>query len=502
MHSRVPHPHPHPPTSVQMSLIPIDDVGTTRSYDYTDATLIQPGRYTARSPMTSSSFAKTFFTHFPSLQKMDWANVAVRGGAVVDILLGQTPTDLDIFLYGCSTPEGFVERANKLIGFLLESERRAVEARNEAAKKAAEEAMKSGGYYPGRWQHHQAQAPVEEINIKACRQGPVVTIYSGNVKVPLQIVLTSYDTLGSVVAGADIPVCGASFDGTTVFVNAEGKWSLENLAIRVRDGFFPRAMRLQKYFMKGFDIVLPGLDVAKLPVDYIKIGGLLDAFQTPCLTVAYSSVHKNKISVASFLNVEDAPNAVLGHPVYEDASGGGGRMTFPEAPESRAVLYMNMEKLAAATALGDDSDAAPPSFNVFAEADFVADCLQPWPQLTPRQVENTLDGVGATLFQGGQLNFGKWQQFIHAVPLQKLIAKVVAACPEGEGVHAACQEAVEVAVEAQKAACNALLPKVAAYFEGKLPPVITPEETFLYKLEKDPAKFYGRFLKEAGGGGA
>ena len=61
----------------------LDGVGTTRSYAYDEATLLQPGRYTARSPTTSKTFTKNFFAHYPILKKMDWSNIAVRGGAVV-----------------------------------------------------------------------------------------------------------------------------------------------------------------------------------------------------------------------------------------------------------------------------------------------------------------------------------------------------------------------------------------------------------------------------------
>ena len=35
-------------------LFDLDSVGTTRSFSYDEATLLTPGRYTARSPMTSA----------------------------------------------------------------------------------------------------------------------------------------------------------------------------------------------------------------------------------------------------------------------------------------------------------------------------------------------------------------------------------------------------------------------------------------------------------------
>ena len=384
--------------------------------------------------MSTAAFKGAFFTHFPVLQGMDWANVAVRGGAVVDILLGRPPADLDLFLFGLPTPAAFVRRAGEVLEFLLQAERSSVEARNAAQRAKAEEHAKQ---YGSNWEDYVGRLQPASISIKGLRRGCVVTVWSASLKVPLQIVLTSYGNLAAVVGGADMDVCGASFDGGQVLVNAAGRWSLENLAIRVADGCFPRAARLQKYFDKGFDLVLPGLDVGKLPTKYLRLG-LQEAFETPCLTVVYSAIAKNKVSVASFLNVDQPPPSEDAAAVpagvggdgelpagvggggggggsgdgYHDAgSGGGGRMAWPGTPDGRTVLYRNMERLVAASMQpqgGEAAAAPPPDFSVFAEADFVGRLLQPWPELTPRQVENTMEGVRNAIAPPGTgtLNFG------------------------------------------------------------------------------------------------
>jgi hypothetical protein len=406
-------------------LFTLDEIGTTRSYDYTEATLISPHRYTARTPMSTAAFREAFFTHFPVLRGMSWANVAVRGGAVVDILLGRPPADLDFFLFGLPTPQDFVRRAGEVLAFLLQAERAIVEARNAAQREKAEEQAKQYGSSVEDFMGQPAS-----ISIKGLRRGCVATVWSASLKVPLQIVLTAYGSLAAVVAGADMDVCGAAFDGEQVLVNGAGKWSLENLAIRVQDGCFPQAARLQKYFLKGFDLVLPGLDVKKLPTKYLRLG-LQEAFETPCLTVTYSAIAKNKVSVASFLNVDQPPPseddaaavplaggggeegelpAGMGLSGYHDSGGGGGggRMAWPGTPDGRTVLYRNMERLVAASVQPQGGEEAPPDFSVFAEADFVGRLLAPWPELTPRQVENTMEGVRQAIAPpgSGTLNFG------------------------------------------------------------------------------------------------
>ena len=511
-------------------LFTLDQIGTTRSYTYSEATLISPGRYTARTPMSTAAFCTTFFAHYPALQGMDWSNVAVRGGAVVDILLGRTPADLDFFIYGMETNEGFVRRAGELLEFLLQAERASVEARNAERKKEAEEAAKSCRFNPSGGGFKAAS-----ISIKGIRKGCVCSVWSASVKAPVQIVLTSYGSLEAVVQGADMDVCGATFDGQRVLVTAAGRWSLENLAIRVPDGQYPQAARLQKYFDKGFDLVLPGLDVAKLPKNYLRLG-LQEAFETPCLTVVYSSVARNKISVVSFLKTEQPPpsggdgsggaaagGAEEGGAEEEEEDGlsgrglaaaaaagygddgdggdgdGGGRMTFSGTPDGKAVLYRNMERLVEASVL--EGEAPPPDFAVFAEADYVGRLLQPWPELTGRQVENVLEGVRHRVVPSGSgsLNFGVFRQYVRVTPLKALLGGL-AAGPEAEAnLFSACSKAVAEAVERQKAACNAVLPKLQAFFDGKLPPVLTPEQTFKHKLVTKRELFYGVYAKAPAG---
>jgi hypothetical protein len=119
-------------------------------------------------------------------------------------------------------------------------------------------------------------------------------------------------------------------------------------------------------------------------------------------------------------------------------------------------------------------------------------------------VENTLEGVRHTIAAPGSgcLNFGIYRQFVQVTPLKALLGGL-AAGPDTDGsLHSACVKAVAEAVEQQKAACNAVLPRLQAYFKDKLPPVLTPEETFKHRLVTKRELFYGEYAKEAAGGQA
>jgi hypothetical protein len=123
--------------------------------------------------MTSSSFADTFFVHYPALKEMSWDNLAIRGGAVVDVLLGRTPTDLDLFMFGLESPEKCVDKAREVLKFLLHAEKASVEEKNMgSAKRRVTEHSYTTGYDPA----------VQTMSIKAVRKGCVVTVWVGVLK--------------------------------------------------------------------------------------------------------------------------------------------------------------------------------------------------------------------------------------------------------------------------------------------------------------------------------
>ena len=334
----------------------------------------------------------------------------------------------------------------------------------------------------------------------------------------MQIVLTAYKSIEDIVYGADIAVCGSTFDGEHVLFSEEGKFGIENLTIRVPNDRFPRAARLERYFEKGFDIVLPQLDVGKLPSRLLKFG-LSEVFETPCITVSYSSVHKNKVSVSSFHNVEALPpnmgsvpadDGVLpadggsgGVPSDDDGLLGGyeggqpaghrhGAYGSVHAPDEHSILYDNIKSLVRATVQPEGTDVGEIYFTLYGEGDFVQSCLNAWPSLTSRQVENVLLSISAKLVDGDKLDFGLFNTFVKTTPIKTVLSEVASSEKDVVGAaRAACYSATEK----QKRACNDLLPSIVAFYKDRLPKVISPEETFLHRLVTDPALFYGGFRK-------
>lgn len=117
--------------------------------------------------------------------------------------------------------------------------------------------------------------------------------------------------------------------------------------------------------------------------------------------------------------------------------------------------------------------------------------------LTSRQVENTLEGARRGILRGPSFNFALFEQFIKVVDLKDFFKAVMdKAAEEGCGFQKACMKQLLVAVEEQKAICNSKLPELTAYYQDKLPPVLTPETLFKSSIIKGGDNFYGKYTKE------
>ena len=465
--------------------------------------------------MTSASFKKLFFTTFPELSKMDWSNVCVRGGAIVDMLLGRPIKDLDLFIHGLGDDAAVRARAAAVLDFLLRTEREAVERVNEHFDKqrrrgsdsdyddGAAQARTVSGFSGYASRRLYASSEPQRIDISATRHGPVITARLSAVRCPLQVVLCGYASIEAVAHGVDMHVCGTLFNGERVLTSPEGQWALENMAIRIPDGRFPKMARLAKYFAKGFDVVLPGLDVEKLPKAYLALG-LRDAVVTPAVRFSYSAVAGNRITLDAFL-LTDAEGkrvpevAVLGRGSYDVAATTAGAL-----PDRRSIIYSNLallagyvKRLEGATGSASGEASSPvPEFSIFAEADYVGDVLKPWPDLTPRQVENTYAGILAAIWDGERLAFGPLARFVTVVAPHAVLADVATGAASGAAsLEVEAARAVGAAVDAQKAASAAALPALEAYFADKAAPVLSPGDTFLADLVSDPAVFYGAYAR-------
>ena len=484
--------------AVKSSLYKLEEVGTTRSWDYTQPTLQIKGRYTHRSPLTNESFAETFFHEFPALKGMDWSNMVLRGGAIIDLLLQRPVHDLDFYFYGYQPGDeaGILRRAETFLAYLLEVERKYVESLIEERKQLRKRARHIYEF--------NGISSVERIDIKGIRRGTVITVQLSAIKKPLQLVLVMYDSKEQMTSTSDIATSGAIFDGKDVWLSQEAKWELENMTIRVKKGFYPSSRRLHKYFHnKGFDICLPELDVTKLPRGYIDFGWrLVDAIRTPKLGFSYSALEENRITVASFFDVTENSGSMTSKYSCGDKD--------LDRFDSRSVMYSNIRVLAklcgtahsitttsssssssssssVAVVEGNEKDEES-SFSVYAEADFIKDVLKPWPDLTSRQVENTYAGIASEIYRDHKFDFDVYNKYVTVVPLSDTLDKIKNAPTKTFGI-------ISDAVSTQVAATKALVVDLQQRYQGASAPVHSVDAAFLLSTSSDGDAFYGAYRR-------
>lgn len=456
-----------------LNLFKLDQVGTTRSWDYTQPTLQTTGRFTTRTPTSNQSFVNTFYQTYPGLKNMDWSNLFLRGGSIVSMLLQTHVNDLDFFVYGLNDEAEVINRVRKFIQFLLDVERKYVEEENNKQTIHTRRSEWSAG-------------EVKKINIKAVRQGPVITILMSAIKTPIQIIL-GINEMEDLLMNVDIAVSGCIFDGTDVLMTSECKWELENMSIIVNEKYYPNISRIVKYFNKGFDIILPDLDVNKMPISGLKYNkyGISEYIETPSIGFTYSSIEGNKIDVCVFIDDKKQDNKkqdnkLKSKSIYSSKAVNGF--------DGRQILYDNIKAIAKMSGVKTKDIEL---FSVYAESDFVEDVLRPRPLITGRQIANTYPGITTNVYENGKMNFLQYNDFFTVEPLPSVLQRI-ASIDSNENFEDQCQLIIDDVKQRQIAQTTAFLNVLDEKFKHETTPVIKKGEFIGHKISKE--EFYGDYL--------
>ena len=181
-----------------------------------------------RSFCTSSSDVHAHLREVvPFLDKLDWSHVVVAGGAVIGAIVGEGFSDIDFFFVDVGSEAECEDALRKAVGAVLE--------------------------------HH------DEVRLVHNRNCVTVQFPEGGVTV--QFILRGYGHLSEVLHGFDLGSCAVGFTMQSgkpqVYVTELGRFALEyglNIVDTTRRST-TYEVRLQKYWRRGFGIVLPGLHV-------------------------------------------------------------------------------------------------------------------------------------------------------------------------------------------------------------------------------------------------
>ena len=257
-----------------------------QEWDYSLPTLATSG--SNKLIKTLKEFVDKFYDAVPF--RVDMSNIIVAGGAISAILTAnKSIKDIDVFIYGLS-PDAATIRVNEFIHDLFEAYRAHLIAKHACDVK------KSNDMRP--------YAP--NVDFKCIRNNNCVTIIFDNGPYVFQIILRIYRNKSEILHGFDIGSSAVGFDGQSLYFTSLSKFSYEHFCniLDTTRRSTTYETRLIKYFKRGFEIILPHMNMANIDTLNNKYG--LDAIcELPFMVFSYNSVRGNKIRVRNFFNVGD-----------------------------------------------------------------------------------------------------------------------------------------------------------------------------------------------------
>nr|QQV29318.1 hypothetical protein K-LCC10_0063 [Kaumoebavirus] len=266
-------------------LYTLEQINTKRSWDFSLPTIRTDKKATISR--TTAGFQDKFYDEYPYFRNLDMSNVLIAGGCVSGLLTGNSYDDVDFFFYGISADEAKVKLQYMLNAIPIAIEEDIVK-KNEAAK-----AEKKSCYIP----------TLYKDSITTVRNSNCVTLKLGSAFPTIQFILRVYPNLADILHSFDLGSSAVGYDvkSRKIYFTTLSKFSYEtstNIVDTTRRSTTYES-RLAKYFEKGFDIILPSLDVTKMRRDYLKYG-LAEMCMMPSLKISYSTIQGNIIENVHF----------------------------------------------------------------------------------------------------------------------------------------------------------------------------------------------------------
>lgn len=281
----------------------LKDISTTRTWAYEHPTLVKSGRLSAghQGWADSSRFLEKFTELYPFFEHVSLDDIAISGGCVVDILLGKTPAnDIDLYYVATGTKtleDRIKEFLTQIYGAIEQGWKKLTaedcEVYNVRAGNARIEKVKDSllvTKFKG----------VYTIKLSAkgtLPRGTAILLERVAGKVPV-IQISQCESLEEHMKSVDIACTAIAFFNDELYFSSDAKFAMESGTFVVDDtnNSMIYNERVIKYFNKGFDIILPGLDFEKLPKKNLAFG-VDEICDLPHLTIQYRDAAKNKIHV-------------------------------------------------------------------------------------------------------------------------------------------------------------------------------------------------------------
>ena len=255
----------------------LEDVTMRRDWDFAAPTLTMRSRFTRREPWATNTadLVAHLDAKYPPLGEiMASGGLALKGGAFASLLMGRSPSDLDLYVVG--EPERN-QRACDRVGSALQSivnltMNRALDTVNREIEGHRNTVDKKGGVHLSKEEVEQKKRDAVNAAVGklfAVRRGGVITITGiPAVDIPIQISLSPFRTLEECASDGDVDAGAVAMSiEEGMKISQRAKWALQNWSIRATTtdgGPVVGPKRIMSYFERGFDIVLPAFDLSKV----------------------------------------------------------------------------------------------------------------------------------------------------------------------------------------------------------------------------------------------
>ena len=448
----------------------LDDINRGgRIWNFQKPTLFNP-KFTKLRDMGSDTYRSIIFSLAPFLAKMDWTNVVLMGGAIINILVNQPVKDLDLFIHGLDEAQT-ISRAEELLKFLLKVEKDHVSQLNATLEESSRGRL----------------CTLKNIDIKSTRIGQVITVQLSAVPYKIQIVLATGD-IKEITQSVDFEVNATYFDGMKVWFTPQGADEIENMTVFAKSPF-PPGSRFKKIFEKGFSFIVDHFSTETLDtstLQHAKLLGLSDQTQLlvlPAFGLKISGVDKNRITISdvipySLTNVDTTGDS-YGKVVTGDI-------------DTKNILYDNVATIASWS--GDESTN---ELVITSEGDGITDVLNFWPaNISVRQVDliYSRQMVDKMFSEGTTLDLEYMKKFLPKTDFFEFVASVRTNGTLFPGAEVMTTN-LQKEVDRHASHICSILPRLNERFQGKKATVCTPtalrEQT---TFTSDPAVFYGQML--------
>ena len=259
-------------------LFTLDEIDRFADWDFSLPTLVSDREKNSNHIKNIYSFRESFQKKYSyldlSVSQLDNSNhFFMAGGCVSSLLLDLEVSDIDIFVYGFADEKSATQGTHHFLQTTIEN-----------YKKFCRDNKKPS---------FEIQCSVSKrcINLKLDHQ-------------TIQIILRIYPCKSDILHGFDLGSSALGYDGKQIYFTSLSKYCYERKCnvIDTTRRSTTYEKRLMKYFDRGFQIIMPELDITKLSQKNFEFVNVKEVAALPYLPFSYSDINGNKIVHSKFLS--------------------------------------------------------------------------------------------------------------------------------------------------------------------------------------------------------